>query len=305
MTTYNRELSTIDTQEKAYLLGYFYGDGNNYVGKNGKYIVYKSSVVSKDRQVIEDLQKYFPFFYINKQKYTKGEYYILYRNSQHLYEDLLKWNVYPRKSTDNKEKLYLPKIQPNLLPHFVRGLYDSDGGFYLYGTLLESFFCSSSFNLINSVMEYLRENNIKVNLTTKHRKNCQTIYYIRSKNSTENKRLVTLLYEDSHIFLKRKRDSIEQADFSKREIKNSSRHSNIDATSSQKERLLRDYRRVIKVYETKETINKPSVCCAYHTIESGKSYKKGTVRPLNLCLKCGKKSVFTGDLKQDKLPGIP
>ena len=62
---YNRELQVINTQEKAYLLGLFYADGN--VGLNQSQC--RIEVSLKDKDLIFHLKELFPFFYIH---YDRG-----------------------------------------------------------------------------------------------------------------------------------------------------------------------------------------------------------------------------------------
>lgn len=89
-------------------------------------------------------------------------------------------------------------------------------------------------------------------------------------------------------------------------IKKSNYNSKIKGNTNQYDRLVKDYKRVLEKYKEIKKIENPSVCCNYHTIESGKSYKKQMVRPLFLCLNCGKRSVFNRVLlKQDELTGTP
>ena len=66
---YNRELQVIDTQEKAYLLGLFYADGN--VGINNSQCRIELSI--KDKDLIFRLKEIFPFFYIHYDRGTKIE----------------------------------------------------------------------------------------------------------------------------------------------------------------------------------------------------------------------------------------
>lgn len=296
---YNREFEHIDTQEKAYVLGYFYGDGCNYKGRSGNYSCYCSKIISRDLDIVLKIKQAFPFFYYRESIHHTKPLYEISKSSKLLYEDLLKWNVYPRKSTDNREHLKIPNIDTKLIPHFIRGLYDSDGGFYLYGTLLESFFCSTSETLTLELKSWFKQKGVKVNLSIKRREGYIDLYWLRSKSSDYNKILTKLLYQDATIFLDRKKFKIDQADFNKQDVKNSRNHAKIKGTDAQKQRLLKDYRLVIEKHENIKDILKPSVCCQYHTVQSGKSYKKNCVRPLNLCLKCGKKSVFLADVKQD------
>ena len=117
---YNRELQVIDTQEKAYLLGLFYADGN--VGLNQNQCRIELSINDKD--LILHLKDLFPFFYIHYNQDTKIE---LGNYEKNLKLDLINNGCLPRKSFENKDNLHLPNINESLIPHFIRGYFDGDG----------------------------------------------------------------------------------------------------------------------------------------------------------------------------------
>ena len=93
---YKNELNKIDTQEKAYFLGFMYGDGTitNYKEKNGRNrFLTKISINEIDENLITKLHKAFPFF--NKSCFDYRKYnpnssiqYSLAKSSKELYDDL-------------------------------------------------------------------------------------------------------------------------------------------------------------------------------------------------------------------------
>lgn len=296
---YNREFKTIDTEEKAYILGYFYGDGCitqcKQKRRNKIYIKYLCSILSKDKEIVDKIKNIYKFFNVC---ISKGIYYTLYVSGKDIYDDLSNNGVYQRKSSMNKDLLKIPKIENHLIPHFIRGLYDSDGGFYLYDTLVETFFCSTSLPFISEIKEWLSTNNIETHLTMRNRKESQLFYYIRSKSNHAAKSFFDLIYKDANIFMQRKRQVFTQGIMIDPTLKKSKYYSAIPGNTNQLLRLQKDYKNVVEKYKQIEKVEFPSVCCNYHTIQSGKSYKKGIIRPLFLCLKCGKRSVLNrADLK--------
>ena len=107
------------TPEMAWCLGLIYGDGHlSNVG-------HQMHIISSDRDVIE--------------KYAKihGNLRIIYGKTYsqvtwtcaRLYRELESYGLCANKS----DKLKFPQLHPSLLPHFVRGLIDSDGSFYRKG----------------------------------------------------------------------------------------------------------------------------------------------------------------------------
>jgi len=303
-TKYNREFETIDTEQKAYVLGYFFGDGciHKRKSKNKNCNIYSCSIISGDFDIINKIKSNFNFFNVLS---TKKKYKTLFNANSYFYNDLVKNGVFPQKSTTNKNLLKMPNIPEELIPHFIRGLYDSDGGYYIYGSLLETFFCSTSKTLIIEVQNWFSKNNIFLNLNMRDNRKTP-IYYLRSKSNKTCRKFYELIHKNSTIFMDRKRNVFKKANLDEGFIKRSNYFANKKSTQNQKERLNRDYKLVIEKFKDIEEIENPSVCCNYHTIESGKSYKKGIVRPLFLCLNCGKKSVLNKVLlKQDELTGNP
>lgn len=299
---YNREFQHIDTQEKAYLLGYFYGDGCIHKRVQKKVTVYSSSITSLDWEIIFKFKENFKFFNVLT---TKSKYKTLVCSNPEFYEDLKSHGIVERKSTKNKDLLKIPKIDEELVKHFIRGLYDSDGGYYLYGSLLETFFCSTSKIFITEVLDWFESNGIKLNLNS--RVNRQTpIYFIRSKSNVTATKFYELIYKDATIFMERKKNVFLGLDSRVGELKNSENHAKTKGNDNQLKRLYTDYKNVVDKYKNIVKVDFPSVCCDYHTVVSGKSYKKNIVRDLFLCLKCGKKSVYNKVLlKQDELLETP
>lgn len=124
----------INSEEKAYWLGYIAADGNVYSSKQRKNYSAGSTlkIVSKDK---EHLQK---FKYsiqsdaeieriINFKGYSNGN--AVYRiqiYSNKICEDLIKLGIVPNKSLILKP----PKIKKEFYKDFIRGYFDGDGSIY-------------------------------------------------------------------------------------------------------------------------------------------------------------------------------
>lgn len=295
-TDYKREFLTIDTEEKAYFLGYFYGDGCLHSRKQYDKLIYQSSVLSKDKEIILKFRSIFKFFGI----YESKGYHTICSYSPELYFDLASHGLYERKSFENKDKLVIPDIKDELIGHFIRGFYDADGGYYLYDSLIETFCCGSSLSLLTSIQEWFYSKGVILNIGKKKNKE---FYHLRSKSNKTFKVFYELVYKNASIYLHRKFAKIKKADLTIGPLKTSNDFLRNKSTKKQKERLKRDYKKVIELVKDLKEIKNPSICCGYHTVKSGKSYKKNTKRPLYLCLKCGKRSVYNKVSKQDELTG--
>ena len=111
---YNNELQIIDNQNKAYLLGLFYADGN--ISKNQHH----SKLYIKDKELIDRLKIEFPFFnYYSRENYLFG----IQSGKKDVRQHFISNGCLPDKSISNKENLKLP-FKNEFTSHFIRGYFD-------------------------------------------------------------------------------------------------------------------------------------------------------------------------------------
>lgn len=215
---YKSELRNVDTQEKAYLLGFMFGDGtiSHYAEKTGSIRhLTRISISVNDKKLIDDLYNQFPFFCYGEYDFKKHnsnsvKQVSISKSSKQLYDDLMLNGLYPRKSYENKDKLHLPDINDNLIPHFIRGFFDADGSIYIRAkrkNLISIEFCSVSLELLTDINSYLKSININSwKIITKQPKgNSKQVYYILSFIKTsEIQKLIDFMYKDATISLERK-----------------------------------------------------------------------------------------------------
>lgn len=198
---YNRELKVIDTQEKAYLLGLFYSDGN--IGNNQTQCRLELSL--NDRDLIFHLKELFPFFYIHYDRGTKIE---LGNYSKALKDDLISNGCLPRKSFENRNNLHIPNISEELIPHFIRGYFDGDGGCILNTQKSKVqkrvYIYSASLPLINEIEDFMKSKGIIFNNITQSGKNIPVYKSTPSTKSYSD--YYNFLYNDATIFMQRKKE---------------------------------------------------------------------------------------------------
>ena len=190
-----RNFEIIDTEEKAYWLGFLYADGS--VGSTDNRI--ELGLAEKDLNHIEKFKEFIGV--PNKISYrpqTKSYRYIF--KSIPCKEDLIKQGCVPKKSLILK----FPTEQqvPNyLIKHFIRGYFDGDGWFsntsscFQVGIIGTEDFIKGFLNII----EIQNKNN---KIFTVHREDGAKRYVFSGLNDVTN--FLNWIYKDATIYLDRK-----------------------------------------------------------------------------------------------------
>lgn len=110
----------IDTEEKAYWLGFLYADGS--IDKKRRTL--SITQMSKSIDILEKFCKFLdvPVKLIKKRKNRPSEQYLKI-SSVILCKDLIKHGIIPNKTYEG----ILPEVSEELMKDFVRGLWDGDG----------------------------------------------------------------------------------------------------------------------------------------------------------------------------------
>lgn len=138
----------IDTEEKAYWLGFICADGS----VKATLLSLRIEINSIDKKHLEKLVE--SIEYSGKIRDSRKECCILDLHSKKLICDLMKWGVGPNKAS----RLQEPNIPESLKIHFWRGVFDGDGWFnlprYAVGFSCTSKDFTESFrNFIESISE--------------------------------------------------------------------------------------------------------------------------------------------------------
>jgi len=222
----------IDTENKAYILGFILADGSVIIEKDGsKRICFSNSI--DDLEIIEKIRNEIsPDSKIIRRNDQRGakfrkEQVNLRINSIKLVDTLInEYKIKPRKTYDSLFEFDFNKIPHSLIRHFIRGYFDGDGSvsFYLIKRknskleYVDSFFFNFSF-IMNSLLFteqiahiFEKEFNIIPVIYKNKSKNC--IYWSLRFNYSQNRAnkifdIYNYLYQESSIFLSRKKIKFE------------------------------------------------------------------------------------------------
>ena len=192
----------IDTEEKAYWLGFIFADG--YIssspiekGKNNNY----SFELSLKLSDLEHLEKAKKFFKYKRNILTDSFRCRLEINSKHLWETLNNLGCTPRKSLT----LEFPNINifkdKSLIRHFIRGYWDGDGCLTYKRENYPTISVLGTYNFLENIKNYINcsTNNLYNNT---NKPDCLT--KVLKINGEKAFNVTKLLYSDCSIYLQRK-----------------------------------------------------------------------------------------------------
>lgn len=103
-------------------------------------------------------------------------------------------------------KSYECDIYTQITPHILRGIFDGDG--YLLnknkGTTLVWGVCGKSLVFLEKIQKYLYTLDIKSYIRKVHRANNTYLYYMEVFKTVDVLKIISLMYKEAHIYLKRK-----------------------------------------------------------------------------------------------------
>jgi hypothetical protein len=202
--TYNVDyFSSINSEEKAYWLGFLYADG--YVAtKNNSYLL-ELTLKSDD---LEHLNKFKSALCPENKIYAKT---IRFKNktysacrisvcNKQIVADLIQLGCVNCKSSI----LVFPTIPTNLNRHFIRGYFDGDGNVGKYNNKLMFSISSGSFDFLVSIQSVFKQE-IDNYTETKIKKDKRAeVYSLQKGGNISVGKILRYLYSDASVFLDRK-----------------------------------------------------------------------------------------------------
>lgn len=208
---------TIDTPDKAYMLGFITADGAVVFSKNSSGNKEKGSlsieVHEKDKEVLNFFSekinpeaKIFPCFYKKKRNYR------VYFSSTYLAKSLEKYGIVQNKSKIIK-RVPMEFIPKNLLQYYFRGLIDGDGCILKNGSI-NIYSGSKDFSL--DVQRILEEE-----IGVSHLKIYEgTSYFLSWGKKSDKEKFYNFLYSnlDKTFYYKRKYDRLKNSIYGNTEV---------------------------------------------------------------------------------------
>lgn len=210
----------IDTEEKAYWLGFLYADGNVFA-KNGQNVLTLSLQSSDEDHIIkfnnalDSNAKISRYTRVLDEKYSASELSILKIGSKKLVSDLINIGCVPNKTF----KTVFPSediVPRHLIKHFIRGVFDGDGcisishendgrknphiDFQILGTK----------ELLDGISLALFEEGVLMKEAPVKQIPNQKIYRLRVGGIFNAIRIKKYLYESATVYLERKFDKFAQ-----------------------------------------------------------------------------------------------
>lgn len=194
---------TINTEDKAYWLGFIMADGCVYRGSDKHSHRLQINLATKDKNTLEKFQKCINSSYKIQDKIIQQKYEVslLKINSTKMCLDLISHGVTERKSL----RCCFPTSVPNhLISHFIRGYFDGDGCISISNN-------KPTFNIVGGkeMLVELQKRLHKTNLyILKQRSHIATL----EAGSDEAMILIYhYLYDDANIYMQRKKDIFDAA----------------------------------------------------------------------------------------------
>lgn len=208
--------NVIDTEEKAYWLGFIFADGYiSYSEKNMKKgqlaTTYCTGIKLQwsDRDHLKKFNKSINGNYKVfketchpdgfRKKTTEAAKILVY--SQQMYNDLNKY--FDRDKTYTAK---FPNISDDFMRHFIRGYFDGDGCLSLIDGKIYVKFLGASKEFHEGLKNVLEKNNFIFNSSSKINSYGTEMYYILINRNSEKIKFLDWIYQDCNIYLDRKYD---------------------------------------------------------------------------------------------------
>ena len=226
ITGYNKQENTcnhnyfdnIDTEIKAYLLGFFIADGWLNVGNSR----FGLQIKEEDNIVLHYIKNEFVNDSVISTKnrttetVTRKNISTIRWTSSHMKDIFMnKYKILENKTYDKTFIFPFEEIPEHLIRHFIRGFFDGDGCFSKIRQSLSITIISTSLNFLNQIAKYFTNLSEGINEVIREINGKTTNYHTlnfnfeRTDKPEKVLKIYNYLYDDSELYLIRKKDKIE------------------------------------------------------------------------------------------------
>lgn len=195
----------IDTEHKAYWLGFIYADGF-IVSDSDKFGI---SLSNDDRPHLEKLKSALEFTgevkdYVQTGGYAEGIVYSrLLVTSSKIKQDLIKHGVVPNKTNLIEFPDFLPQ---NLISHFIRGYFDGDGcithqSTQVCGNLNYMIKITGTYDMVKKIESHI---GVTFQIAQRFPERGVDNFNIETGGNTKVKKILEYMYKNATVFLDRK-----------------------------------------------------------------------------------------------------
>ncbi len=184
----------IDNEEKAYMTGFLMADGYVIEQKRGRSNTWGITLQTQDKYMLEKFRDLIGCD--NKLGYSRNEY-VLVVSSEHMVEQLAKYNIVPRKCKTISFPYHT--IDVKLYRHVIRGIFDGDG--CISGNICSFYGNDTLVSEIQSILN--KEIGIRKN---KIYKNDSSVCVFSFSSKKDVQAFYHYIYDNSTIYLTRKKD---------------------------------------------------------------------------------------------------
>lgn len=193
----------IDTEEKAYWLGFIMADGCIYKGSDASSYRLQVNLKSSDIGHLMKFQEAIGSNYKIQVKKVKScnnaEAAFLKINSTKMCKDLMGYGVVPRKSLICN----VPNLDQSLTRHFIRGYFDGDGCIaYLSDRNRWSVSVAGGYDILSSIKEFMKD--LFIDSALYPPRKGQKVWSLECNKQSLVRDFVSVLYKDSRVYLDRK-----------------------------------------------------------------------------------------------------
>jgi len=201
----------IDTEDKAYFLGFFYADGYTSIktSENG----FQINLQEQDRVILEQFSLYAHSTYpirISDVKYQNGT---SKQCRLSIYNRAFVNSLISQGCVPGKINRVFPNLQDTLVRHFLRGYFDADGTFSTshierHNPVPNIGYCGN-ISFMEQVLQVFEAHEIFLHMYYNQRHKTDFVSISASSREMVHRRY-SFFYTDATVFLQRKKEKIEQ-----------------------------------------------------------------------------------------------